>query len=116
MGHRRDARLLARALGIEDTEDLASGLAAIGGLVGLLSGRGKILETLDPVASHRLSAWLKLTARMLGPTRRQVINSPEDALAYLGPFKRLTPVECFWSILLDARGRPLQRIEVAREP
>lgn len=112
---KKDARLLAAALGIRSVVRIHPLLASVGGPTGLWHAGAESLEgALTPEEQRRLEAWLALTRRMLRPSRRTVIDSPEDVIAYLGQAARLRDGECFWSVMLDARGRPLGRREIAR--
>jgi hypothetical protein len=108
-----DARLLARALGVPFTESLHAALVAAGGPFGMYQAGAEALEV-DEAAKARLEAWLAFTVRMLAPSKRRAIEGPDGVLAYLGREKSLLAAECFWVVMLDSRGRPLGRRQIAR--
>lgn len=113
-----DAVLLAEALGVPRRKRLAFSerFRRAGGLDGLSRGGPAVLaEVLDPAGVARLEAVLELSGRLLGPVPRPArIDGPEAVLAYLGPRVAILPVETFWVLLLDVRGRPLGAEQVAQ--
>jgi DNA repair protein RadC len=112
---RRDAELLAVALGIGSSSRIRPALESLGGAKGLYhAGAAGLGEAIDRHARRRLDAYLALTHRMLAAEARVAIEGPGDLVAYLGEDKSLSAVERFFVILLDARGRAIGRHEVAR--
>jgi DNA repair protein RadC len=113
MRSRSDTQLLACALDLLPTHELREAVIAAGGPLGIYRAGAEALE-LDGAARARLEAWLELTRRMLGPNRRSAIETPEDLIEYVGSEKRLQGAESFWVVMLDSRGRPIGRREIAR--
>lgn len=106
-----DADLLLSALGLEASkkEAIARRLAAIGGLPGLWAARSPALRgDLGPSAERRVDAILALLDRLLASPLPA--TQLADARAVADHFKTrlaLQPVESFWVLMLDVRGRLL---------
>ncbi|WP_178086859.1 RadC family protein [Methylacidimicrobium tartarophylax] len=119
----KDSELLAILLGIG-----RSGLSAVGlgeeliTMFGSLQalGRASVAELaqckgVGPTKAARLVAAFTLGIRsaqedLLG----KQIASPKDAVEFLGPRMRLSPVEMLLAVLLDAKGRVLAVEEITR--
>jgi hypothetical protein len=108
-----DARLLARALGVPYSDSFRALLTGAGGPSGLYRAGAEAMR-LPAEHAARLEAWLSFTRRMLAPTKRRPIEGPDGVLAYLGREKSLLACECFWVVMLDSRGRPVGRRQIAR--
>lgn len=96
-------------------EELASALAGVGGLPGLLrQPSGPFAAWLPLPHRERLAAVGELFGRATSaPPLPERILGPEDLVAHLGPKIVDLPVETFWVALLDARGRPKAFEQVA---
>ncbi len=96
-------------------EDLRARFVGGGGLIGLWHAGPAALFEPDTEAHRRLEAFFELGTRLLKarPTV-DVIDNPQAVLRYVGPHLQLEPQETFWSLALDARGRPLALHCVAR--
>lgn len=110
-----DARLLADLVGEGSPARWRQILTRCGGLE--IVRRGGAFEELSAPGRRRLEAAVQLHERwcQLGdPGRRSSIEGPGDVHRALGPERCRRPVECFWSLCLDPRGRLLGVVEVSR--
>ncbi|MCC7382789.1 MAG: JAB domain-containing protein [Deltaproteobacteria bacterium] len=106
-----DADLLLSALGLEASkkEAIARRLAAIGGLPGLWAARSPALGgELGPPAERRVDAILALLDRLLASPLPATQLADAGAVAdHFRTRLALQPVESFWVLMLDVRGRLL---------
>lgn len=109
-----ELKLLCVALGIEADEAFARRFEGLGGARGLMATGADVLD-LRPAQRRRLEAILELAAALAAPTALpDAIRGPEDVVAWLAPKITHALQESFWVVMLDARGRPIAREEVAR--
>lgn len=113
----RDAALLGRVLGLHPAchAQIARSLEGLGGL-GCLASAGASALGLDGPAHRKLDRLLRLFDRMISrvPPPAERIERPEDVVRWLGPRLVTLPVETFWVVLLDARGRAVAATMVAQ--
>jgi DNA repair protein RadC len=113
---RDDAMTLATALGLPASASAAlrARLEAVGGLRGLQAAGPEALDgVLGPRPARRLEAVLELGARLRSPPGLPPRIDDADAVAaFFRPRLEALPIETFWVLMLDARGRVLghQRI------
>lgn len=113
----REARLLGRVLALPPSSypDIARNLEALGGLVRLPDAGASALGLRAP-ARRKLERVLTLFRLMIGPSPPPSprIDGPGDVVKWLGPRLATLPVETFWLVLLDARGRAMAATQVAQ--
>lgn len=113
-----DLGALVAAIGVgevRDTVGLRGRFEAAGGLLGLWHGGSEGLFEPGSAVHGRLEALFEVIARLLEAQRpAEVVDGPQAVLRLLGPRLAMEAQETFWTVALDARGRPLAVRCVAR--
>ncbi|MCB9653285.1 MAG: JAB domain-containing protein [Deltaproteobacteria bacterium] len=111
--------MVQTALGLPSGKapEIYAGLAGVGGIAGLYTAGSDLLEgVLSRKACRRLDAMLGICRLLLAAPRapRIRVDGPEAVLRLLGRDLALCPMESFWVVPLDARGRAIGTTCVAQ--